>query len=239
MPQGVFRLRSAVLSAHLTCLSILQTVLPPAALSRFRGTGHSDRIQTLRALPSLCALSTTPEIPAPIQARSPEIRFPRDAQYMKIPRNPTGTLRFSAETRIAGGTSTRSCPRFPSPTDSAEKCGVSAMRVRNQRDAQKPEKLSAPRDKMHPSAPEDFSKLKKKSLDAANKIYLFSRHYEKRRPIRRIYREVSLHTFPHLSHANARRGGLCVSGIFPFCIRRGRNLKCHFFKKNNYCFSRL
>lgn len=122
MPQGVFRLRSAVLSAHLTCLSILQTVLPPAALSRFRGTGH---------LPSLCALSTTPEIPAPIQARSPEIRFTWDAQYMKIPRNPTGTLRFSAETRIAGGTSTRSCPRFPSPTDSAEKCGVSAMRVRN------------------------------------------------------------------------------------------------------------
>lgn len=58
MPQGVFRLRSAVLSAHLTCLSILQTVLPPAALSRFRGTGHSDRIQTLRALPSpLCAFN--------------------------------------------------------------------------------------------------------------------------------------------------------------------------------------
>ncbi len=164
MPQGVFRLRSAVLSAHLTCLSILQTVLPPAVLSRFRGTGHSDRIQTLRALPSLCALSTTPEIPAPIQTRSPEIRFPRDAQYMKIPRNPTGTLRFSAETRIAGGTSTRSCPRFPSPTDSAEKCGVSAMRVRNQRDAQKPEKLRAPRDKMRPSAPEDFSKLKKNHL---------------------------------------------------------------------------
>lgn len=164
MPQGVFRLRSAVLSAHLTCLSILQTVLPPAALSRFRGTDHSDRIQTLRALPSLCALSTTPEIPAPIQARSPEIRFPRDAQYMKIPRNPTGTLRFSAETRIAGGTSTRSCPRFPSPTDSAEKCGVSAMRVRNQRDAQKPEKLRTPRDKMHPSAPEDFSKFKKNHL---------------------------------------------------------------------------
>lgn len=115
MPQGVFRLRSAVLSAHLTCLSILQTVLPPAALSRFRGTGHSDRIQTLRALPSLCALSTTPEIPAPIQARSPEIRFTWDAQYMKIPRNPTGTLRFFRRNAHSGWNLDAFLPALPLP----------------------------------------------------------------------------------------------------------------------------
>lgn len=85
------------------------------------------------------------------------------AVYENPPKSDGNTSIFRRNAQ-AGGTSTRSCPRFPSPTDSAEKCGVSAMRVRNQRDAQKPEKLRAPRDKMHPSAPEDFSKLKKNHL---------------------------------------------------------------------------
>lgn len=76
MPQGVFRLRSAVLSAHLSCLSILQTVLPPTALSRFRGTDHSDRIQTLSALPPSVRFQPRRKFPRRFKPVHPKSGFP-------------------------------------------------------------------------------------------------------------------------------------------------------------------
>lgn len=63
----------------------------------------------------LGALSTTPEIPAPIQARSPEIRFPRDAQYMKIPRNPDGNTSIFRRDAHSGWNLDAFLPALPLP----------------------------------------------------------------------------------------------------------------------------